>query len=269
MWSELLQLRTHSGGIIHSSCCGSRIRICDPMDCSTPGFLVPQYFLEFAQTHVHWVSDAIQPSHPLLPTSPPAFNLSQHQGLFQWVGSSHQVSKVLELQLQLQPFNEYSELVFYRVDWFDLLAVQGTLRSLLQYHNSKAAILWCSAFFMVQLSHPYMTNWKNHRSDQKKVTVSKSCTVSWFQLKHVSSSEGPIWKEALATNWNVSDEEVLGGEDSGKYVCEGIVQRSGTIWQIENKLSLGSQVAVRRPAVSNSNFQEARRETSMRETEHA
>ena len=78
--------------------------ICDPMDCSTPGFPVRHYLLEFAQTHVHWVGDAIQPSHPLSSPSPPAFNLSKHQGLFQWVSSSHQVAKVLELQLQHQSF---------------------------------------------------------------------------------------------------------------------------------------------------------------------
>ena len=76
----------------------------DPMDCSTPGFAVLHYLMEFAQTHVHWINDAIQPSHPLSPPSPPALNLSQHQGLFQWVGSSHQVAKVLELQLQHQSF---------------------------------------------------------------------------------------------------------------------------------------------------------------------
>ena len=77
---------------------------CNPVDCSTPGFSVFHHLLEPAQTHVYWVNDAIQPSHPLLSPSPPAFNLSQHQGLFQWVGSSHQVAKVLELQLQQQSF---------------------------------------------------------------------------------------------------------------------------------------------------------------------
>ena len=77
--------------------------LCDPMNCSTPGFPVLCYLLEFAQTYVHWVSDAIQPSHPLSSPSP-AFNLSQHQRLFQWVSSSHQVANVLELQLQHQSF---------------------------------------------------------------------------------------------------------------------------------------------------------------------
>ena len=78
--------------------------LCDPMDYSTPGFPVFHQFLEFAQTQVHWVGDAIQSSCPLLPASPPALNLSQHQGLFQWVGSSYQVAKVLELQLQHKSF---------------------------------------------------------------------------------------------------------------------------------------------------------------------
>ena len=87
-------------------------------------------------------------------SSPPAFNLSQHQGLFQRIPSSHQVVKVLELQHQS---SEYSGLIFFRMDWLDLLAVQGTLKSLLQHHSSKASIIQCSAFFIVQLSHPYMT----------------------------------------------------------------------------------------------------------------
>ena len=77
----------------------------DPMDCSTPGLPVHHQLPEFTQTHVHWVSDAIQPSHPLSSPSPPAFNLSQHQGLFQWVSSSHQMAKVLEFQLQHQSYH--------------------------------------------------------------------------------------------------------------------------------------------------------------------
>ena len=127
----------------------------DPMDCSIPGLLP-----EFTQTHVYWVSDAIQPSHPLLSPSPPTYNLSQHQGLFRWVRSLHQVAKVLEFQLQHSPSNEYSGLISFRCAWFDLLAVQGTEKSLLQHDSSKASILWCSVLFVVQLSHPYMTTGK-------------------------------------------------------------------------------------------------------------
>jgi len=95
--------------------------------------------------------------HPLLSPSPPTSNLFQRQGLFQWVTSSRQVAKVLEFQLQHQSFHEYSGLISFRIDWLDLLAVQGTLKSLLQHHSSKASILWHLAFFIVQLSYPYMT----------------------------------------------------------------------------------------------------------------
>ena len=136
------------------------LTLCDPIDCSTLGFPVHHQLLELTQTHVHWVSDAIQPSHPLSSRSPPAFNLSQHQGLFKWVSFSHQVAKVLEFRIS--PFNEYSGLISSRIDWLDLLAVQETLKSLLQHHSSKALIiiLQCSAFFIVQLSHTYMTTGK-------------------------------------------------------------------------------------------------------------
>ena len=105
--------------------------LCNPINCSTPGFPVLHHLLEFVQTYVHWVSDAIQPYHPLSPPSPSALNLSQHQGLFQRVGSLHQVAKVLEFQLQ-HPSNEYSKFISFKINWFDLLAVQGTLKSLLQ-----------------------------------------------------------------------------------------------------------------------------------------
>ena len=122
------------------------------------GFPVLQHLPEFAQTHVYWVGDAIQPSHPLSSSSSLAFSLSQHESLFQWIGSLHQVAEVLELQLQYS--NEYSGLIPFRIDWFDLHAVQGTLKSRLQHHSSKASILQCSAFFIVQLSHPNMTTAK-------------------------------------------------------------------------------------------------------------
>ena len=130
------------------------------MDCSTPGSPVLHYLPEFAKTHVHWVSDAIQPSYPLLSSFPPALNLSQYQGLFKGVSSFHQVDKVLELQLQHQSFQRIFKLIFFRIDSFDPLAVQGILKSLLQHHSWKASILRPSAFFMIQLSHLYMTTGK-------------------------------------------------------------------------------------------------------------
>ena len=114
-------------------CCSvtqSRLTFCGPMDCSMPGFLVLHHLLELAQTHVHWDVGAIQPSCPLPTPSPPAFNPSQHQGLFQLVGSSHQVTKALELQLQHQSFQWIFKVDFLRTDWFDLTAAQGTFQSL-------------------------------------------------------------------------------------------------------------------------------------------
>ena len=109
------------------------LALCNPIDCSTPGFPVHHQAPEFTQTHVHWISDDIQPSHPLSSPSPPTFNLSQHQGLFKWVSSSHQVATVLEFQPQA--FQWIFRTDFFRIDWFDLLAVQGTLQILLQYHS--------------------------------------------------------------------------------------------------------------------------------------
>ena len=131
--------------------------LCDPMDCSTPGLPVHHQLREFTQTHVHWVDDAIQPSHPLPSPSLPAFNVSRHQGLYQWVRSLNQVAKVLEFQLQHQSFQ-----LTFRTDflWDGLVRSPCSLKSLLQHHSSEASILWQSTFFIVQLSHPYMTTGK-------------------------------------------------------------------------------------------------------------
>ena len=130
------------------------------MDCSAPGFPVHHQLPEFTQTHVHWVGDAIQPSHPLSSPSPPAFNLSQHQGLLQWVSSSHQVAKYWSFSFSISPSNEYSRVC--PLGWTGLISLlsKGLLKSLFQHHSSKASILQHSIFFMVQRSHPYMTTGK-------------------------------------------------------------------------------------------------------------
>ena len=128
------------------------------MNRSTPGLPVHHQLPESTQTHVHRVSDDIQPSHPLSSPSPPAPNPSHHQSLFQSVNSLHEVAKVLEFQHQSFQWTPRTDLL--RMDWLDLLAVQGTLKSLLQYHSSKASIFRHSAFFTLQLSHPYMTTGK-------------------------------------------------------------------------------------------------------------
>ena len=131
----------------------------DPMNCSTPGLPVHHQLLQFTQTHVHLVSDAIQPSHPLLSSSPPAPNPSQHHFSnestlrMRW-------PKYWSFSHSISPSSKHPGLVSFRMDWLDLLAVQETLKSLLQHHSSKASILRLSAFFTVQPSHPYMTTGK-------------------------------------------------------------------------------------------------------------
>ena len=133
--------------------------LCDPLNRSTPGLPVHHQLLEFTQTHVHRVSDAIQPSHPLLFPSPPAPNPSQHQ-VFSNESTLHmRWPKYWSFTFSIIPSKEILGLIF-RMDWLDLLAVQGTLKSFLQHHSSKASIPRCSAFFTVQLSHPYMTTGK-------------------------------------------------------------------------------------------------------------
>ena len=131
------------------------------MDCSTPGFPVHHQLPGLTQAHVHRISDAIQPPHPLSSPSPPAFNLSQHHSLFpmsQFFTSGSQ-SIVVSASTSVLPMN-MQELIPFKMDWLDLLAVKGTLQNLLQHHSSKTSILQCLALFIVQLSHPYMTTGK-------------------------------------------------------------------------------------------------------------
>ena len=131
------------------------LTLCDPMDCSTPGLPVHHQLPEFTQTHVHEVGDAIQPSHPLssflLPPSifPSIRVFASESALrIRW-------PKYWSFSFSISPSNEYSGLISFRMDWLDLLAIEGTLKSLLQHHSSKASILWHSAFFIVQFPHLY------------------------------------------------------------------------------------------------------------------
>ena len=158
-----------------NDCCSvaqSCLTFCSPMDCSTPGFPVIHCLPELAQTHIHW---RVMPSnhhilcHPLLllPSIFPCIKVfSNESALHIWW------PKYWSFSFSISPASEYSGLISFRVDWFDLLAFQRTLQSLLQQHSSKASFLRCSAFFMVQLSHLYMTTltsvhdyWKNHSLD--------------------------------------------------------------------------------------------------------
>ena len=154
--------------------------LCNPMNCSTPGLPVYHQLPESTQTHVHCVGDAIPPSQPLLSPSPPALNLSKNQSFIRW-------PKNWSFNFNISPSNEHPGLISFRMDWLDLLAVQGTLKGLLQHHSLKASILWHSAFFIVQLSHPYMTTGKTIASThlsrsylilQKRKEICTCCFVA-------------------------------------------------------------------------------------------
>ena len=183
----------------------------DPKDYSTPGLPNHHQLPEFTQTHVHWVSDAIQPSHPLSSLSPPAFNPSQHR-VFSNKSVLHiRWPKYWSFSFNNSPSNDYSGLISFRMDWLDLLAVQGTLESLLQHHSSKASIFQDSAFFTVQLSHPHMTTGKTialttwnfvgkvmsplcDKPCRLVITYlprSKSLLISWFQSPSAVILESP------------------------------------------------------------------------------
>ena len=133
--------------------------LCDPMNCSMTGLPVHHQLPEFIQTHVHWVSDAIQLSHArpllLLPSIFPSIRVFSNESAL-CIGWP----KYRSFSFNISPSSEHPGLISFRMDWLDLLAVQGTLKSLLQHRSSKASILQCSAFFTVQLSHPYMTTGK-------------------------------------------------------------------------------------------------------------
>ena len=162
--------------------------LCDPRLCSTPGFPVHHQLSEFRQTHVHRVGDAIQPSHPLSTPSPLAFSIFPSIRVF----SNESVlrmrwPKYLSFSFNISPSNEYSGLISFRMDWFDLLAVQGTLKSLLHHHYLKASILHHSAFFIVQLSHSYMTTGKTIALTRwtfvgKVMSLLFNMLLAWSQL---------------------------------------------------------------------------------------
>ena len=156
MWFSIYMLFLPFSSVQFSSVTQSCLTLCESMDCSTPGLPVIHQHPEFTQTHVHWVGDAIYPSHSSV------INFSSHHRSFLASGSSLHIRwpKYWCFSFSISPSNEHPGLISFRIDWYDLLAVQGTLESLLQHHSSKASILQRSAFFIVQLSHPYMTTGK-------------------------------------------------------------------------------------------------------------
>ena len=140
--------------VLFSSITQSCPTVCDPMNHSTPGYTVHHLLLDPNLTHVHWVSDAMQTSHLLSYISSPDLNLSQHPGLFKYVSSSHQVPKYGSFSFKINPSNEYPGPISFRMGWLELLAVQATLKNLLQHHRWEVSIFQNSAFFIVQTWHP-------------------------------------------------------------------------------------------------------------------
>ena len=153
MWTEYRYIPLSS---VTQSC----LTLCNPMDCSMPGLPVHHQILVLAQIHAHRIGDDIQPSHPLLSPSPPAFNLSQHQGFSKESVLHIWWPKYWSFSFSISPSNEHSQQISFRIDWFDLLALQGTFKSLLQHHSLKASILWCSAFFYSPTLTSIHDHWK-------------------------------------------------------------------------------------------------------------
>ena len=170
-------------------------------DCSTPGFSVHHWLPEFAQIHVYWVGDAIQPSYPLSSSSPPVFNLSQPQGLSSESALHIRWPKYWRFSFSISPSNEYSGLISFSIDWLDLLAVQGTFKNLLHHHSSKASILWCSAVLIVQISHPYMTTGKT-TALTRQTFVSKVMSQENKIMPQSVQSLSPVW--LFVTLWTAA-----------------------------------------------------------------
>ena len=198
-------------GVVHfvvfQSLC--HVWLCDIMDCSTPGFSILFYLQELAQTHIHWVGDAIQPSHPL---SPLLFQASVFPSIRAFSRGSVlciRWPKYWSFSFNISPSTEFSGLISFRIDWFHLLVVQGTLKSLLQYHSSKASILQCSALFIVQLSYPYMTTGKTIAltrwtfvSKVVSLLFNTMCTfVIVFSKKHASFNFMAVVTVCRFWNW--------------------------------------------------------------------
>ena len=185
----------------------SCVRLCSPMDHSTPGLPVHHQLPEFTQIHVHRVGDAIQPSHPcrpllLLPSIFPSIRVFSNESVLhiRW-------PKYWSFRFNISLSNEQSGLISFRMDWLDFLAIQGTLKSLLQHHSSKASILRCSTFFIVQLSHPYTTTGKTIALT-RQTSVGKVTSLLFNMLSRLVMTFLPRSK-SLLISWLQSPSEVI------------------------------------------------------------
>ena len=185
----------------------SYLTLCDPMNCSTPGLPVHHHLPEFTQTHVHRAGDATQPSHPLSSPSPPA-PIPPSIRVFSNESTLHmRWPKYWSFSFSISPSSERPGLTSLRVDWLDLLAVQGTLKSLLQHHSSKASILRHSAFFTVQLSHPYVITGKTIALT-RRTFVGKLMSLLFNMLSRLVITFLPRSK-CLLISWQQSPSAVI------------------------------------------------------------
>ena len=206
-----------------SSAAHSCLTLCNLMDCSTPGFPVQHQLLELTQTHTHWVHDVIQPSLPLSFPSP-MFDLSHHQGLFNESVLCIRWPKYWSLSFSISPSNEHPGLISFRIDWLGLLAVQGTLKSLLQHHSSKASFIWCSVLFTVRLSHPYMTTGKTIALT-RQTYVGKVMSLLFNMLSRLVITFLPR-SECFLISWLQSSSAVILEPQRIKFVTVSIVSPS-------------------------------------------
>ena len=210
-WSSSLQF---------SSVAQSCPTLCNPIDCSTSCLPVHHQHPEFTQTQVHWVGDAIQPSHPLLlpPLIFPSIRVFSNESVLhiRW-------PKFWSFSFSISPSNEYSGLISFTMDWLDLLTVQRTLKSLLQHHSSKATILRCSAFFIVQLSHPYTTTGKTIALT-RWTFVSKIMSLLFNKLPRLVITFLP--RKPLLISWKQSPSAVILEPPKIKSVTVSIVSPS-------------------------------------------
>ena len=209
------------------------LTLCDPLNLQPAGFLCSPLSPEFAQTHVHWVSDAIQPSHPLPPPPPPALSLSQHQGLFQWVGPSHQLAKVLELQLQSQSFQWIFMLISFRIDWFDLLTVQR-IKCTLKYSLALMAI-------GEKLARVMLGGWGGLSGELTFKLMTQDETVKKAEHWRINAFKLWCWRRLLRVPWTARSNQSILKEISPEYSLEGLMlklklQYSSHLMQRANSL---------------------------------
>ena len=214
-----------SDSVIHiSSVTQSCPTLCDPMDCSTPGFLSitnSQSLLKLTSIELVTPSNHLTLCRPLLllPSILPSIKVFSNESVLciRW-------SKYRSFSFSISPANDYSGLISFRMDWLDLLAVQGTLKSLLQHHSSKASILWCSAYFMVQLSHPYMTTGKTEPLS-RWAFVKKVMSLFFNMLSRLVITF-PVRSKCLLISWPQSPSAVILEPKKIKSVIVSIVTPS-------------------------------------------